>query len=488
MPTFEGNLSDYNATLGFTSVINDWNADTSITIGGNTQTYTVSNTHNRSEVLDEDGNFLYRENSPIYFQPGGTSFNHVVANIDISKVLSDKVSFAFGSEFRSEFFTVIEGDLASYDGGGADSFAGNLPENSGVFSRYNIGGYVSAAYDVTEDLLFEGTVRGENYSDFGTTVIGKLSSRYKFADDKYTIRGSISNGFRAPTLHQIFTQKTQYSFVAGEGIQVSGLINNVSAQARQLGVQSLDAEESVNFTVGIGAKPINNLSLTLDFYSISIKDRIVLGNEIETELGNVSFFSNAIDTQTSGVDLVVGYKGIQIGEGKLGLNLSGNYTITNERTDDNGTVGGTIDDTLESLLFTSRPKTKLIFGANYGIGKFDFNLGNTYFGQTEFNQAGLDENLKTQFIPKIVTDLGVTFKATDKITIIGNVNNIFDILPEWEFVAENALGEVILADADLTMQQSNLITFNQRYSQMTYDGYHFSQLGTMFNLSVNYQF
>jgi len=170
----------------------------------------------------------------------------------------------------------------------------------------------------------------------------------------------------------------------------------------------------------------------------------------------------------------------------LGLNLSGNYTIKNERTDDNGST--LVGDTFESLLFTSRPQTKWILGANYKVGKFEFNLGNTYFGKTEFNQAGLAESLKTQFIPKVVTDLGITFNATDKITILGNINNIFNILPEWEFVAENAAGEAILADADATKTQSNLITFNQRYSQMTYDGYHFSQLGTLFNLSVNYRF
>jgi iron complex outermembrane receptor protein len=100
----------------------------------------------------------------------------------------------------------------------------------------------------------------------------------------------------------------------------------------------------------------------------------------------------------------------------------------------------------------------------------------------------MSTDLRTEFTPKIVTDLGINFNATDKITIAFNVNNLLNVLPEWAFKAENAAGQAILNDPAQVKNQSNLITFNQRYSQMTYDGYHFSQLGTMFNLSLNYRF
>jgi iron complex outermembrane receptor protein len=115
-------------------------------------------------------------------------------------------------------------------------------------------------------------------------------------------------------------------------------------------------------------------------------------------------------------------------------------------------------------------------------------LNNTLFGKTTFQQAGLDSNLETEFKPKVVTDLGVNFNLNEKITIAFNTNNVFNVLPEWEFVALNGAGRAILSDPAQVKTQSNLITFNQRYSQMTYDGYHFSQLGTMFNLSLNYKF
>ena len=526
VPTFEGELSDYNGTIGFKSVKNDWNVDVSFTTGGNTQTYKVNDSQNRNVVYSpstwvdannngtvdpgelSEGSELYRENSQISFNPGGTRFSHNVGNIDISRILSDKVSIGFGAEFRAETFEVIEGELASYDGGGADSFAGNQPQNSGKFNRYNIGGYFSLDYDVSDAFLLSGTLRTENYSDFGNAFVYKFSSRYKVSD-AFILRGSISTGFRAPTLHQIYTQKAQYSFVPGQGIQVGGLVNNVSPQARLLNLPQLDAETSNNFTIGVAGKA-NQFSYTLDYYNIAVKDRIVLGSEVAPPAGgafaglsDLSFFTNAIDTKTSGIDVVLGYSNIDLGEGSLDLNLSGNYTIQNERdgaVKDPAFLAGTgqsvVNATQEALFFTSRPVTKWILGANYEINKFGFSLNNTYFGKTTFKQQGMDNNLRTEFTPKIVTDLGVNFSATDKLTIALNINNLLNILPEWSFKAENAAGQAIIDDTTLIpgvgvtpiQNQSNLITFNQRYSQMTYEGYQFSQLGTMFNLSLNYKF
>ncbi|MFT5750697.1 MAG: iron complex outermembrane receptor protein, partial [Dokdonia sp.] len=527
VPTFEGLLNDYNGTIGIRTKINEWNIDASYTTGGNTQTYKVNQSHNRNVVLspstwvDEnsngtvddgeitEGSQLYRENSQQSFDPGGTRFTHNVGNIDMSRILSDKISIGLGAEFRNETFEVIEGELASYDGGGADSFAGNSPENSGKFNRYNFGGYLSVDYDVSDAFLVSGTIRTENYSDFGNTFVYKLSSRYKL-NDMLTVRGSVSSGFRAPTLHQVFTQKAQYSFIPGQGIQVGGLINNVSTQAKLLGIPELDAETSQNFTIGMGGKLPNNFSFTLDYYSINVSDRIILSTEIggtdagntpldtvleDNNLSDVSFFVNGIDTKTSGIDVVLSKRNISIGQGNLDLNLSGNYTFVNER---DGAVKNpelvansgqsVVNQTQEALFFTSRPVTKWILGASYDIGKFNFNLNNTYFGKTTFRQQGLSTDLRTEFIPKIVTDLGVTFNVTEKLTLALNMNNLLNVLPEWEFKSENAAGDALLANAAEVQNQSNLITFNQRYSQMTYDGYHFSQLGTMFNLSANYRF
>ena len=335
-----------------------------------------------------------------------------------------------------------------------------------------------------------------------------MSSRYT-VNDAVTVRASASTGFRAPSLHQIYTQKAQYSFIPGQGIQVGGLINNVSREARLLGLPALQPEESTNITVGIGYKPNYNFSLTLDYYNIAVTDRIILSSEIgataagdtaldqllaENNVSDLSFFANALDTRTSGIDFVASYRGIEAGSGTLGFNLSGNYTIQNER---DGAVknpaivesaGQSVSNiTQEALFFTSRPKYKAILGIDYKAGKFMASLNNTLFGETTFYQQGLDPGLYTEFAPKIVTDLGLSYKVTEKATLALNVNNLLNVLPEWSFKGdENFQGD--LNDAAYLQGQSNLITFNQRYSQMTYDGYHFSQLGTILNLSLNIQF
>jgi iron complex outermembrane receptor protein len=203
VPTFQGDLNDYNATIGVRSENNGWKTDLSFTTGHNKQLYTVSNTRNRG----------LGKSSPIYFKPGGYQFHHNVGNIDISKQLTEKLTFAVGSEFRAETFTVFEGDTSSYVKGGADSFPGTTPNNAGIFTRFNFGGYVDLGYDVTPNFLLNGTLRTERYSDFGNATVFKVSTRYKFNDDKVTFRASFSTGFRAPLLHQIYQQLAQASFV-----------------------------------------------------------------------------------------------------------------------------------------------------------------------------------------------------------------------------------------------------------------------------------
>jgi iron complex outermembrane recepter protein len=531
VPTFDGDLNDYNATFGLKSLKNGWSSDLSLTVGGNKQTYTIRNSQNRNTtdarnpdtylgdlngngVVDSDeivqGTLKYRENSPITFRGGGTRFSHVVGNIDISRLLAEKLTLAFGAEFRSETFQTIEGDLASYEAGGADSFAGNSKENSFISNRYNIGGYVSLGYDITENFLIDATGRFENYSDFGDAFVYKLSSRYKFAEDRVTLRGSFSTGFRAPSLHQVYTQKAQYSFVPGAGIQVSGLANNVSPQIRLLQIPSLDAEKSTNVTVGLGVNVTDNFSITADYYNIRVEDRIVLSNEIgpsgdpnnpldqilaDNGIVSLSFFTNAIDTKTSGIDVVASYKNLPLGSGQLAFNLAGNYTIENKR---DGAVKNpsiiadagqsVIDATQEALIFTSRPKYKAILGIEYGVNKFNFAINNTLFGPTQFRNSGMDSNLKLEFETKVVTDLSIGYRASDHVNVSLNANNILNVLPQWKFVALTPEGQNILNEPAQVKIQSNLVTFNQRYSTMSYDGFHFSQLGTIFSLAVNIRF
>jgi len=340
-------------------------------------------------------------------------------------------------------------------------------------------------------------------------------------EDQLTLRASASTGFKAPTLHQIFTQRAQYSFVPGQGIQVGGLVSNVSREARLLQIPALGPENSTNFTVGIGFKPNRNVSLTLDYYNIAVTDRIILS------ISDISFFVNGLDTRTSGIDFVASYRGLAVGAGSLGFNLSGNYTLQNERVGDVKDpelvkeAGQTVSNgTQEALFFTSRPEFKAILGIDYNINKFKVVLSNTLFGPTYFENQGLQNlellyedfepeifetftkedinggsDLGVSFKSRVVTDLLLSYQATEKVGIALNINNLLNVLPSREFVAVTETGQRILDETTInaygipkTEIVDNLITFNQRYPTMTYDGYHFSQLGTLMNLSVNVKF
>jgi iron complex outermembrane receptor protein len=523
VPGFKGELDDYNATFGTKFDAAGWDSDVSLTFGGNQQKYNVTNSVNRGmenarAAAIAAGTTPVPPHSPTSFDAGGTKFSHTVFNADFSKDVAKGVNAYFGTEARWEKYQVMAGEEASYILGGADSYAGNDPGNSFSSTRQNYGAYAGSKFDVTDKYVVDVTGRYEKYSDFGSAFVWKLSNSYK-VDNTLSLRGSVSTGFRAPSLPQIYTSKTQYSFVPGSGIQVSGLASNVSKEASALGVPKLKAEKSTNFTLGFGFTPDKDTSFTLDYYNIALKDRIILGKEIHpsgdptAELDKIlksagivslSFFVNGLDTKTSGLDYVFNHRNMSFLDGKLSFNWSGNYSLKNERDGDvhnpaavanaNQSV---MDITQDALMFTSRPKFKSIIGFDLDYKDVNFSFNNTVFGPTTFRNAGMDENLSVVFKTKTVSDFAINYKLTNSLTLAFNINNMFNVTPSWDFkaVGDVAKGQALLDSKVLDAYgatprqvQSNLITFNGRYSMVTYDGSHFSQLGRMYNLSLNYRF
>jgi iron complex outermembrane receptor protein len=498
-PTFDGDLHDYNATAGVKSG-KSWQTDISVTVGGNRQLYSVGNTWNPSMGAQ----------SPVSFKPGGYAFRHLVGNVDATKTVNNKLSVGFGCEFRSENFRIIEGDTASYYGVGSISFSGISAANATNAHRFNIGGYADASYDVSTSVLINATARQEYYSDFGNAFVWKLSGRSKLAEDRLTLRASVSTGFRAPSLHQINLQTTQQVYVPGRGIQTKGIISNKSAEARLLEVPQLKPERSLNFTAGAGLLLSPNFSVTLDYYNIDIRNRIILSSDIGptsgggTRLDNflntnhmlgLSFFTNAIRTNTQGIDLVANYGNIPIGQaGKLTLNLAGNYTISNR------VVGGVsnlklmadagqviFDYVQEALLLTSRPKYKVILGGDLAIKRWNLHLNHTLFGPATFRNEGLDKQLKLVFRSKVVTDLYASYQFCKRFSTSLAVNNMLNVLPAYQLKALNNGGQAILNDPALVKHNINAITFNGRYSIATHDGAHFSQSGATFLLTMTFK-
>lgn len=480
-PTFDGNLNDYNATVGYkTESESGWKVDVSATTGGNGQLYYVDGTLNRGLGAA----------SPTSFRPGGYKFKHNVGNIDLSKTLSDKVSLGLGTEIRNEAYEIIAGDTASYKSEGANSFPGIRDENAGVFTRFNYGGYADLGFDFTKDFFLGLTARAEKYSDFGNAFVWKASTRYKIQNFA-TIRASASTGFRAPSLHQINLQVSQATFSGGT-IVLEGILNNNNPTVRKLGVPKLKAEKSLNLTAGVGLNPTDRLSITIDYYRIAIDDRIVLSSRISSAADDstsalhnaltssgvsaVSFFINGINTISQGVDFVASYRKMRLGAGHLNANLAFNYNVNEQKGEANtpeiiADAGASIFNNVEkALVLTARPKYKGILGLDYQFKRLNVGLNNTLFGPATFRNADLPAGSYLTFDPKVLTDLVLGYEFNQKVGLSLSVNNIANVIPSYQLFD---------LPADKTdAQVRNDISFNGRYWQSGYDSSHFDINGT----------
>lgn len=508
-PTFESTMNDYQGGIGLKVNKNGWLADLSFTVGGNQQDYFVNNSVNRSFIENPDGSFKYRENSPTEFYVGGTNFYQYIANLDISKKLNDKWHLLAGGEFKQDNFSSLIGNLASYEGSGTDSYFGTDSLNIGQFRRSNLGGYLGTTLHITPNLFINGTFRLDNYEDFGIVSAWKVLTNYRLLQDKITLRAAISSNFKAPSLHQIYTQRILLYRGPATVVIFNGLLNQVAPEVAAMGFSPLFAEQAMNMTVGIKMQASPTLSWSVDYYHIEIEDRIILSSEfgnnsftphsvedilLASGLGSVQLFTNALDTRTVGLNFNSHYKGITLGKSKLGIQLQANYILRNEQIAGlklpplvEATEQDLLKETHDALLLTAFPKFKAILGLDYTLGKLGISINNTLFGTSQFKPQLVNEPIYVKFHPKIVTNLAVNYQLFKKLVATLHVNNFFYVLPEWSYQAENEEGKIFLENRAAVQLQTNRQTFNGRYAQ-PFQTAHFSQLGMLLNLALNWKF
>ncbi len=435
-PTFETNITDNTFAVGFRGVSNGWNFDLSNSSGSNDVEYIVNNSLNPAMGAD----------SPIHFNTGGYAFSNNVTNLDISRRISN-VTISAGTEFRRENFEARAGDEASYIGAGVQSFPGLQPQNEVDEDRNNVGVYADLGLDASPEFFVGGAVRYENYSDFGNNVTWKLESRYKIWGDRGSIRGSVSTGFRAPSLHQIFLSNIQ-TLVSGGTVSNQGTFNNQSPVLRSLNVRPLKEEEATNITAGIALRPVDGLYVSVDLYQIDVNDRIVYSSSISStdqstlvgqllnqfSITSLKFFANAVDTQTQGIDLVANYKW-DAGGATYSVNLGANISSTEIQGNVNtpapiAAAGVDLFDRKEqSRLTSARPGDKVILGLAYERGSWKATINNTKFGEVKW-QHGSDPSKDQVFSSKVLTDVNVEYTVNDKVTLGISANNLFDVFPD----------------------------------------------------------
>ena len=454
-PTFESDVIDNNFTAGVTGDKSGWNYDLSASFGSNAVDYKVDNSQN----LDMGAE------SPTTFNPGGYEFSHSVTNFDLSKSLG-MITLGLGSEFRFENFVALAGEEASYFGGGAQSFPGIQPQNAVDVNRQNFGFYMDLGADVTEDLYAGVAARSEEYSDFGSSFTWKAAARFKTMDDLLSLRASMSTGFRAPSLHQIYMSNIQ-TLISGGTVSNQGTFNNHSPVIRSLGVDKLKEENATNTTFGVALKPMDGLDLSLDVYDVTVDDRIVYSSAITSDdttsavgailndynVTSIKFFTNAVSSTTSGIDFVASYSGLELGPGSLDLSIGFNTNTT--KLDDKITTpdpisssGADIFDRKEqSRLVSARPKNKIILSLNYSMGALNVGLNNTQFGEVTWrhvdngvNGAPVgpggstlpenDEDYDQTFSAKLVTDLNLNYQLNNNLSLNLAVNNLLNTYPD----------------------------------------------------------
>ena len=494
LPQINSNIKDVSIAAGFRGkAFENWNFDVSNTFGKNSFIYTIDNTSNAS----------LKQFSKTEFDAGSLKFYQNTANIDLSRKFDVLSGFnvAFGGEARQENFKITPGEPDSYlqyDINGkevtptllsnlyqTDFFGARMPGGSQVFpgfraanntdkGRQSTALYADLELDVTKKWLVNAAVRMENYSDFGNTKNYKIASRYKITDN-INLRGAISTGFRAPSLHQLYFNSTSTQTVGGVAFQI-GTFSNDSAPAQILGIPNLKQEESQSASIGFTAKiPAANLTITADAYMIKIKDRVILTDSFTRPIGTflvgtpqyelqkqfdsagataATFFANAIDTKSSGIDVVITHK-INIG---TNTSLKSDFAATFSQTSQDGDIKASpilaannqinnyYSERSRVFLEEAVPRVKANLSNTLTYKKVDFFVRNVYFGKvTDPNTADVNgdgvigaiivngnavENEHPIWGAKIITDFTVGFEVVKHVKLVVGANNIFDIYPD----------------------------------------------------------
>jgi len=482
LPEIHSTIIDNSIAAGIKTQFGEWEADFSNTYGSNSFDYNIQNTSNAT----------MQNNTKTEFDAGNFKFAQNTTNFDMHRYFEDimaGLSVAFGAEFRYENYQINAGEEASYAKydtagniwdidnpssievtdffgrarpGGSQVFPGFSPDNAVDDSRTSIAGYIDLEADITDSFLISGALRYENYSDFGGTLNFKLATRLKLGDNM-ALRASGNTGFRAPSLHQLNFNSTSTIFVDGVPTDV-GTFSNDSQAAKLLGIPTLKEEESKSVSIGFTGKiPAANISFTVDGYFIRIDDRVVYTGSFkpkndgspadnllkdlleQANAGSAAFFANAIDTESKGIDIVITHKA-NFSNSNLRTDLSATFGETkqvgdvhaSEILENAGLVDTYFDETSRIFLEEAVPRSKVNLTFNYNIKKFNIMFRNVYFGQV--TEATNNPANQQTFGSKIVTDLSLSFAATDALRFTIGSNNIFDTYPDKNIDANRSSG------------------------------------------------
>jgi len=452
---------------GFLPIINSVAEDTSVVMGvrGDTEggwTWDVSANYGANDfdfIITNSLNNSLGAASPTEFFAGTLHSAQNLFNADVSKyfegLIGNGLNVAFGAEHRKDSYRIEPGEEASYVGTGSQVFPGFRPQDSGSFDRDSNAVYLDLESDVTDQFATSLAVRFEDYSDFGSTTSGKLSGRYSFTDT-VALRGTVSTGFRAPSLAQQFYATTATNFIGGVPFDVRTFAVT-DPVAIALGAEPLQAEESTNVSLGLSLQPTDDLNITIDAYQIDVDDRIILsenltGTAVQQFLASQGilnanggrYFTNAIDTRTRGLDIVASY-GFTLGDGDLSVTAGVNFNDVDitaiapnpEELQQGGLQLQRIGRVEQGRVEVGSPDNKLNLGADYSLGNFSLNTNLTRYG--EVSVLNTNPDLDQTFGSEWVLDFSASYTLDAWLFTVG-ADNVLDNYPDEVLFANSTNG------------------------------------------------
>lgn len=475
-PHIQTHITDMSLAAGVKGVTaGGWNWDFSNTFGRNNFQFFGDKTFNASfgsaQTHFKDGGFSFLQNTT------NITFDH---NLDVAAGLN----IALGAEYRYERYAIDAGEAASYTNydptfikaTGAQGFPGYRPSDARSENRSNIAAFADAELDVTKQWLVGAAVRVENYNDFGFTSNYKLATRLKITP-QLNVRGSVSTGFRAPSLQQI-NYSSQFTNVQGGIITEVKIAPNYDPVTRAAGIADLKQEKSLNASLGFSWHPVRDLTVTVDGYYVKVKDRIVLSGQFSSadstldpgfinalqslRIDNAQFFANAVNTTNTGIDMVVDYLHKWRNQ-RLHLLFTGNVqhmkidkiNVPDKLNDSYLHRQEFFSDREQRYILSSAPPVKLGGTAEYTIGKLGLGTHLTYYGKIKLlgygysgdypgqgidpvvnpdNNPGITVPEVFKYNGKLVTDVYVSYQLAKGFTWFLGADNVFNVHPDLGYV------------------------------------------------------
>jgi iron complex outermembrane receptor protein len=445
-------------------------------------------------------NPTYGSLSPTNFYDGANSFSSVTDNLDLRRSINTPVlplDVSLGFESRYEEFKIKPGELASWSyagqnpadvtqlvypstgpfsltgssptrlplsDAGSQALPGFRPQDSVDAHRSEFAFYAGASAHVNQAWIVDLAGRYEDYSDAGSTLAGRLSSRYDFSP-LFGLRATVSNGFHAPAL-----AVDNYRNTANINTYQQHTLAVNSTQAQALGARPLVPETSHNYSVGIVSNPTKTFSIALDAYQINLNNLITASTSIRdtdsaghpTTAGTaadalvtgdgfasgdgVGYFINACNTRTEGLELTFD-KSLQttsLGDFQWTVAASANRTVLTGVAAPHPAILQQAGISLfnassQSSITYPGPREKLVFGVDWKKGDWSFDVHETYYGiikrigtpstvATSGPYAGLTQ-IPENVDPIWVTDLALTYRFAKGWSVSLNANNLFNAYP-----------------------------------------------------------